>query len=160
MASQPARTLEEALGQGYTYLGRRDRTVAEMRAYLSRKAPDPELVEEAIAELSSQGYLDDERYARLFAEDRRRLDGWGGARIERRLTELGIHRDLAREASGEGGEESELEGALEVLRRRLRAIPSDDRARRRALDMLLRRGYEPELAWRALRKFEEGPAWG
>jgi regulatory protein len=151
------RTLEEALGRAYGHLGRRDRTIAEVRSHLSRGGPDPKVVELAIAELIEQGSLDDERYARCFAEDRRRLDGWGSERIYRRLLELGVERELAAGAAQAEDQASELESALELLHRRGREVPGDDRARRRIMEMLVRRGYAPELAEEAVRRLEREP---
>jgi regulatory protein len=148
------RTLEEALGRAYGYLGRRDRAIAEVRTHLTRAGTDADLVELAIAALIEQEYLDDERYARRFAEDRRRLDRWGSERIQRRLLELGVERELAARASCAKDEASELESALDLLRRRVPDLPADDRARRRAMEMLVRRGYAPETAEEAVRRLE------
>ena len=47
------------------------------------------------------GYVDDARYAQRFAEDRRRLDGWGAERIEQRLRALGVEPDVVAAAVGE-----------------------------------------------------------
>ncbi len=154
MPRMGTRTLEEALGRAYRYLGRRDRTIAEVRGHLERGGPDANVVELAIAALIEQGYLDDERYAHRFAEDRRTLGGWGSERIYRRLLELGAERELAAWASRARDEASELETALELLRRRGRDMPTDDRARRRAAEMLVRRGHAPELAAEAVRRLE------
>src|SRR5437763_9164330 len=77
--------IQAALEVAYRQLGRRDRTVAELRWYLRRRELDPEAIEAAIGILCDQGYLDDARYARRFAEDRRTLDAWGVERIARRL---------------------------------------------------------------------------
>ena len=151
-------TLEEALGRAYAYLGKREYTVAEVRGRLEQGGAAPELIEAAVGELVEQGYLDDARYARCFAEDRRNLEGWGTERIRRRLIELGIERDLAQRASQPGDEGQEMRAALALLRRRVRLAPDDQRGRRRALDLLARRGYESELAHEALRRFEREAA--
>ena len=50
------------------------------------------MIDAVVGELCEQGYLDDARFAQRFAEDRRRLDGWGAERIERRLRALGVGR--------------------------------------------------------------------
>ena len=66
----------------------------------------------------------------------------------------GVDRDLADAAlvSGDQGDEvSELDRALQVLRQRFPNAPRGRRERERALGLLLRRGYEPELAIDALR---------
>jgi regulatory protein len=104
------------------------------------------------------GYLDDARYARVFAEDRRALDAWGPERIERRLMALGVDREHIAAAIGERDGATELEAALELLRRRCREVPSNERDRERALGMLVRKGYDLELAYDAVRAFERAGA--
>src|SRR4029079_10925122 len=88
-ATDPQAQLQEALDLAFSYLGHRDRTVAEVRRHLERKRVEPAAIDGALAELGRLGYLDDARYAQRFAEDRRRLDAWGAERIARRLREFG-----------------------------------------------------------------------
>jgi regulatory protein len=108
-------------------------------------------VQRAIAALRDEGYLDDARYARLFAEDKRVLEGWGSERIRGTLASRGIDRDLIEAAvAEEGGPSDEMERALEILRRRFPSPPRERRERDRALAMLLRKGYDTELALDAL----------
>jgi regulatory protein len=97
-ADDASEQFERALGLGYRFLSHRDRTEVEMRAHLSGRGVQPEVADQAVAELVEQGYLDDVRFAHRFAEDRRTLDHWGSERIERRLRELGIGRALAASA--------------------------------------------------------------
>jgi regulatory protein len=153
-ASDPQAQLQEALDLSFAYLGHRDRTVAEVRRHLERKRVEPAGIEAAVAELERLRYLDDERFAQRFAEDRRRLDGWGADRIERRLVALGVASAVASAAAFAGGADDELAAALEVLRRRVRRPPRTDRDRDRALGVLARRGYELEVAYDAVRAFE------
>jgi regulatory protein len=150
--------LQAALELAYRQLGRRDCTTAELRWYLRRRELDPAAIEGAIAVLTDQGYLDDARYASRFAEDRRALDGWGSERIARRLEEAGVAPEhIAAAVSGHDAED-ELETAVSLLRRRLTAPPADDRARERALGLLVRRGYELDVAYDAVRAFERDAA--
>jgi regulatory protein len=152
------RGVQETLQLAYHYLGRRDRTVAEVRAHLGQAYIPVDLIDAAVAELIEQRYLDDERYARRFAEDRRNLDGWGAGRIRRRLLGLGVAREIAEDACQPADAEQEMQSALAQLRRRLRVAPQDPRGRRRAVEMLMRRGYGTELAYAAVKQLErEGP---
>jgi regulatory protein len=153
-ASDPQAQLQDALDLSYAYLGHRDRTVAEVRRHLERKRVEPAGIDSAVAELERQGYLDDARFARRFAEDRRRLDAWGAERIERRLVALGVDPSLAATAAADGDGHDELAAAIALLRRRMRAAPRTDRERERALGLLVRRGYELELAYDAVRALE------
>ncbi|UGS36683.1 regulatory protein RecX [Capillimicrobium parvum] len=152
--SDPAVRRQRALDAAYRYLARRDRTVLEMRRHLEGRRVEPDAIEQAVAELCEQGYLDDARYARTFAEDRRALDGWGPDRIGRRLTQMGVDREAVEAALAARGVEDELAAAVEVLRQKLRAAPGDDRGRERALGLLARRGYSLDLAYDAVRAFE------
>jgi regulatory protein len=154
LASPTLDSRGRALDLAYRYLGQRDRTVAEMRRYLQGKRVDPATIEDAVAELTEQGYLDDARYARRFAEDRRELDHWGAERIERRLRAVGVDRALVEAALADQLAEDELGAAVALLRRRFPAPPGDDRERNRALGVLARKGYELELAHDAIRTFE------
>jgi len=153
-APTPTERLEKALGLAYRHLGRRDRTITEIREHLVARGIQEAVVEDAIAELRTQGYLDDARFARRFAEDRRALDGWGSARIAQRLRALGVPPDdidgaMATVVPGGG----ELQAAVDVLSSRFPEPPSELRDRQRALGLLVRRGYELELAHEALRAY-------
>jgi regulatory protein len=152
--SDPQAQLQGALDLSFIFLRHRDRTVAEVRRHLERKRVEPAGIDGAIAELRRQGYLDDARFARRFAEDRRRLDAWGAERIERRLLALGVEVEIAAAAAADGNARDELGAAVALLRRRLRTAPRSDRERERALGLLVRRGYELELAYDAVRALE------
>ena len=148
----PEVRLQHARDVAWRALNRRDHTMAELARALARQRVEPAVIDAVVGELCEQGYLDDARYARRFAEDRRRLDGWGAERIERRLREAGVDPELIAAAVGEQDHEDELEAALSLLRRRFAVPPATPRDCERALGMLVRRGYELELAHDAIRR--------
>lgn len=153
--------LQRALDLGYAYLNRRDRTVSEVRRQLERKGTSAELIEIAIQTLSDQGYLNDVRFAELFVSDKRQLEQWGSERIRRGLMARGIERELAEQAlDGRDGDEpspaTELGRALALLDRRYPAPLQRPRERERALSLLLRKGYDSELALDALTSYTRG----
>lgn len=116
------------------------------------------VAEEAVSELLELGYLDDARFARRFAEDRRRLDGWGAERIERRLRDLGVQaEDVAAAFEGHDAE-AEERAAADYLARRHRGPLTDLRERQRALEALVRRGFELEVAHEAIRRHSDAVA--
>jgi len=145
--------LERALQLAYRAVGRRDRTVAELRTFLERKRVEPESIAAAVTELREAGLLDDARYAHRFAEDKRELESWGRERIARELHRRGIAPDLIDAAVADRSREAELETALLLLERRV-PPPADDRERDRAWRLLIRRGFEAELAYEAVRRHE------
>ena len=130
---------ERALQLAYRAVGQRDRTVAELRTLLERKRVEPESIAAAVAELRQAGLVDDARYARRFAEDKRELESWGAERIARELKRRGIAPDLIETVVADRSREAELDTALLLLQRRVPPI---------------RRGYEAELAYEAVRRHE------
>jgi regulatory protein len=144
--------LERALAIAYRYLNPRERTQAEMRTHLQRKGIDPRDVERSIQALVDQGYLDDARFAHLFVQDKRQLAEWGADRIRQVLRTRGVDFEFVEEALAEHEQdsESEIERALAVLRRRFPSPAGDRRERERALGVLLRKGYDVDLALEAI----------
>jgi regulatory protein len=118
-----------------------------MRAHLGRAGASREDVERAVDTLVEQGSLDDQRFARLFVQDKRELEAWGSDRIRRALAARGVDSDLIEDAIGASGE---MERALAFLRRRFPSPTRDRRERERALGVLLRKGYDTDLALEAV----------
>jgi regulatory protein len=150
--------LQPALELCYGYLNRRERTVSEVRRHLERRDVPHRVAEDALSRLGELGYLDDARFARLFVTDKRTLEGWGRERIRRGLAARGIERELADEALGASAQEdpeaqSESDRARALLQQRFPTPPRDRRERERALGVLLRKGYESELALDALASY-------
>jgi regulatory protein len=134
-------------------LGQRERTAAELEGWLADRGYPAAEVAAAIARLTEIGELDDERFARRYAEDKRELRGWGADRIREALAAKGLDRVTIDAALGASSRDDELSRAVALLERR--GEPAvDERSRARALAYLARRGYESELAYDAVRAFE------
>jgi regulatory protein len=148
--------LTDALARCYAILARREHSVAEMRTRLQRARLDDETIARALEIVRSQGYLDDARYARLLAQDRRAIDGWGVDRIRARLVSAGIDRDLIDSTLAAFDTASERDAAVALLARRFRQPPHEDRGRQRAFAVLIRQGYDSDVAYDAIRAYEAG----
>ncbi len=101
-------------------VSQREHTAKQLREKLAKRGCEPEEIRGALAELQRSGFQDDRRYARIFAEDKRRLQSWGARRIRLELGRAGIARDVLDELFADDEAEldapSELEVALELLR--------------------------------------------
>ena len=146
MAALRPGAFEAALGA----LRRRERTSPELAAWLTERGYTTAEADAAIAALTEAGELDDERFARRYAEDKRELRGWAASRIREALAARGLRPELIEAELGETGPGSEVERASELLLRRGQPLDRDaDRAR--ALGFLTRRGYDYEDAYEAVR---------
>jgi regulatory protein len=150
-AERDARELDDALGRCYRHLGDREHSVAELRRRLERAGVTSAVISQALTILTEQGYVNDERYARLLAEDRRNIDGWGVERIRARLEAAGIERELIENTLAGCDHASELAAAAALLRRRSPQPPTNDRERQRAFGMLIRLGFDSDVAYDAIR---------
>jgi regulatory protein len=155
-AADPGDPLQRALELAYRYVNRRDRTEAEMRRRLEQAAVADAVIEQTIETLVDHGVIDDSRFARLFVEDKRTLERWGNDRITRTLIQRGIDRALIAEALADDATHDELDSALQLLRERFPNPPRDRRERDRAIGVMLRKGYDSELAVDALAAYARG----
>jgi regulatory protein len=151
------------------YLGARPRTRWELERRLHRTGADEAVVERTIERLAALGYVDDRAFARWWAEQRDRHAPRGRRMVEAELRQHGVPREIIEELRGDelaepaldhhGLPRSEGERALAALDRHLRGrpIPEDRKALERIGMYLVRRGFDPETARRAIRTRAETP---
>jgi regulatory protein len=142
---------QDAFEVGLAALRRKERTQAELVAWLRRRGYSEDDVEEAVGRLTEAGELDDERFARRYAEDKRELSGWGAERIREALLARGVASARVEAVLAADSHADQLNRASELLARRGRPL-GDNAERQRALDYLARRGYEYEIAYEAVRQ--------
>jgi regulatory protein len=131
-------------------LDRKERTAHELALWLKRRDFELEEIEATLRRLFEAGVLDDERFARRFAEDKRELSGWGAERIREALLARGVPNEAVETVLAADSYSDQLDRAREILIRRAR--PLDGNAdRQRALEYLTRRGYDYEIAYEAVR---------
>jgi regulatory protein len=140
-----ADAFEAALGA----LDRKERTAHELALWLKGRGFAMDEIEAALRRLFETEVLDDERFARRYAEDKRELSGWGPERIREALLDRGVPIDTIEGVLALDSHGDQLDRAREILIRRAR--PLDDEAdRQRALEYLARRGYDYETAHQAV----------
>ena len=148
---------EQAFERAVEALALRERTTAELAAWLGKRGFEPTEIETVVDRLVGSGAIDDERFAAEFAADKRELRGWGPERIREALCERGLDPALIDSVVGIEGHSEQLRRAVELLERRSES-DADDRARARALSYLARRGYDSDLAYDAVRAVERRAA--
>lgn len=152
---------ERVLGDAYRLLGHRARSRSQLERRLLDKGQDRQVVDRTLARLDEEGLLDDAAFARSYVKDKRGLSGWGSARIRRGLAASGVAPEIADAALAgeEFREDDERERALEALARLGPPVPPLEAARRRAYQMLVRRGYPTSVAYDAVRTWSaEAPS--
>ena len=137
-------------------LARGEMTSKELVIYLVRKGYERSDAEETAAEFRELGYIDEARYAALFAAGAEHK-GWGRNRLRLELVRHGVDEETAsraiEEALGSGALSSDGERALEVARRMLGAGEEpDEKMRARIARRLSGYGYGTAVIYDTLRK--------
>jgi regulatory protein len=132
----------------FQLLARKSWSRRELARRLERRGASADLAEAIVADLGARGYLDDDGFARWWAQARARGRRIGSVRLRRELLARGIAPDLAAAAVGAAFEPvSELDLAMAAGRRRLAGLARANPGRlpARLADHLLRRGYPASL---------------
>jgi regulatory protein len=140
---------ERALG----LLAVRPRSRRELERRLLAARFESEDVQDVLTRLERVGLVDDEAFARQYAEQRFGARKEGSRGVEQGLRAAGIAPALAASAA-EGAPDDDEERAAELARSRasrLRGV-APQKAFARLSSLLMRRGYSPEIARTAARK--------
>lgn len=138
-------------------LSRKERSAAELATWLEERGVEPADVEAVMDRLTAIGELDDERFARLFADDKRTLAGWGSERVREALLARGVAPDHIEAALAGDSEEVQIGRAGDLLVRRGRPLGTEAE-KTSALGYLTRRGYSYEIAHEAIRNRADNAA--
>ena len=127
-------------------LAHRARSRREIEQRLRRHGVAPETIEQTLVRLAGQGYVDDEQFARQWAESRVRT-GHGRRRIAVELRAKGVATQTIRDTLAGTDAQQEYEAARRLALQRLRAWRGLDAAavRRRLYGWLQRRGYAGDV---------------
>ena len=153
---RPQSTLDEKAARlaAFDLLARKSWSGRELTRRLRRRVASPEIAQAVVADLTARGYVDDQAFARWWAEARARGRRVGSRRLRQELAAKGIPREMAEAAIAAAFEEvGEAERALEAARRRLPGLlrGSGSREAARLADHLLRRGYPASAVRQAVR---------
>lgn len=138
---------QRALDRALRSLAVRAHSEQELVKKLEQAGFDERIIAETMAKLASYHFTDDETFAAQWAAARARR-GLGPWRIARELRDKGIARETADEIIAGFDEDAGLEAATALALKHLRK--GDERARRRAYDAMIRRGYGYDMARQAL----------
>lgn len=126
-----------------------------MEAKLRDKGFDEAVIQSALSGLIRLGYLDDEKFARLWAESRIRLRAFGRRRIERELREKGVDPAIVRETlAGVFADDQEVDIAERAAAGKVKGMQLLDREtrRRRLAGFLERKGFPYDVIRVVLKK--------
>ena len=133
---------DELKHKAEAYCATAERCASEVTIKLQQWDATEQQIEDIVAHLKAQRYIDEERYCRAFAHDKVLYQGWGRIKIQAALhaKRLAQH-DI--DAGIDSIDESEYFAVLQrVMQTKKRAIKSSDpMAREKLIRFLLQRGF-------------------
>lgn len=122
---------------------------AELAAKLVTKGADPQIVEGVLDRLEEVGLINDADFAAQWVESRHRVRGLPANRLAVELRRKGLDEETIAQALAPIDRHAEATAAIELARSKARTLVGveRDKALRRLVGVLGRRGFSAELAW-------------
>lgn len=144
---------QQAYVEALRFLERKPRTAQEIAERLNQKGMTADSIEKTIIRLQQERLVDDELYAKQWAEQRITRQKKGRMWVRQELRQKGIETELIAEALNEVSEEDELASAYIVGEKKWRQIKGDALERKRKTGaFLMRRGFTGEQVRKIINK--------
>lgn len=145
------------------FLGYRARSEAEIRTRLQRDEWPEDVIERVILRLREQNFLNDEKFAEMWVENRSNFRPRGARMLQQELRQKGVDRETIEAALPD--EDAEQENALLALRKLLRSKErawkdlEERKQQEKAIQFLMRRGFQFSIAKAAWTQVKEEDLW-
>jgi len=139
---------EQALQKARHYCAYQERCHAEVKEKLYSFGLRKQVVEELLSQLVEENYLNEERFATLFAGGKFRMKQWGRVKIKHALKQKQVSEYCIKKAMHEIEEEVYDKPLRELANKKWKSIKADGNNRfvkmAQTTSYLLQKGYEPE----------------
>lgn len=147
-------TRQKAYDRALHFLSYRPRSGGELQRHLADAGFEPDVVQEALARLAAQGYLNDAEFAQFWVENRQRFRPKGARALRQELRQRGLDADtIAAALDGLDAAEDAYQAASPRARQ-LAGLARTDPAdfRRKMSAFLLRRGFDYDVSAEAVNR--------
>ena len=121
------------------FLSRRDHSVRELREKLLRTV-DEVSAEKAIERFEELGYLDDEKFARNYAEHLFKNKNYSNNHVKQELYKKGISRDIVAEII-EDSEIDSVESIITIINKKYYSKLNAENGKEKVVAALMRKGF-------------------
>lgn len=141
-------TPTQAMNRAAALCARSEQAPGDIREKLVKWGLNSGDVSRVLQQLREQGYIDEQRYARAFVNDRFNFNGWGRIKIAYQLKQKGISGEIIDDAMAVIDEDAYRQRLLELLRAKW--VNVKDREPRAVWAAMMRfaasRGFEATIA--------------
>ncbi len=148
-------SLPEALAKIYRYCAYQERSHQEVKNKLYEYGLHSSEVEETISRLISEGFLNEERFAKAFAGGKFRIMKWGKHKIERELQAQGLTKKCISIGLKEVDDSDYRKTLKALIRKKSELIHEENTFKKKdkVARYVIGKGYEPELVWEMVKNY-------
>ncbi len=149
--------LKDALRKAASFCVYQERTPQEVRDRLAKWDIVGDDAEAVMAELVAQNYLNQERFARIFAGSKFRVKQWGKRRIQQELQQRGIKGDALTSAMQDIEPDQYRATLTDLLAKKRRTLHDDSPLviKQKLVRYAMSKGYESSLIFSILGQPDE-----
>jgi regulatory protein len=139
----------EALAKLHRYCAYQERSHHEVRNKLFELGLPQSEVDELLSQLITEGFLNEERFAKAFAGGKFRMKKWGRLKIVNELEARGLTKNCIRAGLKEIEEDDYRKTLIDLLEKKsIHIVEQNDFIRRDKLSKYaIQKGFEPDLVW-------------
>jgi regulatory protein len=147
-------TFDQAKQKALRYCAYQERSHEEVKSKLFELGLQSSEVDELLVYLIAEGFLNEERFAKIFAGGKFRIKKWGRIKITNALKSKGLSKNCIRIGLAEIEEADYHQTLEELLKSKMSNLhePNVFVKRDKASKYAIQHGFEPELVWEKLRK--------
>jgi len=151
------KTEQEAYLQLAALCAQAEHCTQEMRDKMKRWGIDTASQERIVARLVSERYVDEERYARAYVNDKLRYQKWGRRKIQQGLWQKRIPDDIQQQVLDETGPQEYLDVLRDLLRQKRKSTKagSDYELNQKLVRFALGRGFTYDIIRQCLNVGDE-----
>ena len=133
----------------YRYCAYQERSHSEVKNKLFEWGVSKSDSDEVLAELITQGFLNEERFARAYAGGKFRMKCWGKVKIRLSLEARGLTPNCIKAGLSEIEDEAYEKTLVELIARKSEQISEKDLfiKRDKIANYVIQKGFEPDLVW-------------
>ncbi len=142
-------TPEQALIKIRNWCARQERNHSEVRNKLYHFGLKRKEVENIIAELISNGFINEERFAKQYSGGKFRMKKWGRMKIQNHLKQKKVSEYCINKGLQEITEKEYRETLKKLIEKKSKTIQEKNPLikKNKLARFLIGKGYEPELVW-------------
>lgn len=147
--------LEEARAKIQNYCAYQERSHHEVKDKLYSYGLYSGQVDELLSELITQGFLNEERFARAYAGGKFRMKKWGRLKIINEMERLGLTKKCINIGLSEIDGDDYYRTLIDLLNKKASLVEDQNIFIRKSkiAKYAIGKGFEPDLVWKYLKEF-------